>query len=63
MNISDGLSGFRTGGLEKAGLPEVQTRTVQSLKQYQRSQMEATIAFQKAILKAAGYGGKIDGFY
>ncbi|MEW6261875.1 MAG: hypothetical protein AB1641_02255 [Thermodesulfobacteriota bacterium] len=51
-------------GLEpKSSLVEVRYKIGQALKRYQQDQFEAMLAFQQAVAKLSGYGGKINGVY
>ena len=46
-----------------ASLQQDQVRTIQSLRRFQVSQTQSAIAFKKAVLKLAGYGNHVDGYY
>jgi uncharacterized MAPEG superfamily protein len=54
--VINGLENSRAN----APLMESMRRTAASLKKFQQNRIETTIAFQKAVLKAAGYGNHVD---
>ena len=63
MRISSDVYGPAMNGLSFPSPLEARSRVAQSLENFQKEQIENTIAFRKNVLRIAGYGNNIDGYF